>query len=57
MNPATVGPRAGPANGASVNQAIAVPRVLASQMSEMMALQGHEQEKSSGRPARLTQNS
>jgi hypothetical protein len=37
--PATVGPKAGPAKGARVNIAKAFPRVLASQMSEMRALQ------------------
>jgi len=38
MNPATVGPSAGPTNGATVKTAKAFPRVSASQMSEIRAL-------------------
>lgn len=38
MNPEAVGPNAGPANGATVNMAIAFPRVPASHMSDMRAL-------------------
>ena len=38
MNPLTVGPMEGPANGARVNIAIAFPRVSASQISAMTAL-------------------
>ncbi len=39
MKPLMVGPMAGPANGARVNIAMAFPRVSASQMSAMRALQ------------------
>ena len=38
MKPLTVGPRLGPAKGARVKRASALPRVSASQMSEMTAL-------------------
>lgn len=38
MNPAAVGPRAGPANGATVKTAMALPRIFASQMSDINAL-------------------
>jgi hypothetical protein len=37
--PATVGPIAGPANGATVKIARAVPRLFASQMSDIKALE------------------
>ena len=39
IKPDTVGPNDGPANGASVKMANAFPRVSASQISEMTALQ------------------
>ena len=38
IKPATIGPSAGPANGATVNKARAFPLVPASQMSEIKAL-------------------
>lgn len=38
MNPAAVGPRAGPANGATVNTARAFPRMPAFQISDIIAL-------------------
>lgn len=37
--PATVGPIAGPANGAKVNMAMAFPLVSASQISDIIALE------------------
>lgn len=38
IKPATIGPSAGPANGATVNKARAFPLVPASQISEIKAL-------------------
>lgn len=41
INPPTRGPSAGPPNGASVKRARALPRVRASQISDIMALEGN----------------
>lgn len=40
MKPLTIGPSEGPAKGARVKKPSALPRVLASQISEMIALGG-----------------
>jgi hypothetical protein len=44
MYPATVGPRAGPANGASVKIASALPRVSASQLSVAVSTEYKERQ-------------
>ena len=48
MNPATMGPTAGPANGAIVKIAIAFPRMSASKMSDRRALSKVSQGKPQG---------